>query len=170
MIRIGPRKYSWHSTTVRIASQKTQKLTSIDWGQKITDELVYAMRADGTPEGVTAGKWEPELLNMKMLVDEWHGDSLLNLGFASLLSLGKAVGLADTEFDIMIQRVEPVVTSSGTGGVMTILFPVCRIVSTKEAEAEGVAASVIDIGVRVIKPPIANGVRLASMLRTFLEI
>ena len=166
MVRIGKRIFSWNSVIHKFAGVKSEKLLSTDFGQKITDELVYAARRDGVPLGVTSGKWEPDVMKCKYLADAWYGSSLLLPGLADAVSLGKLVGISDTEFDVQFQLFEEVVGPQGPG-VVTILFPVCRVISVNDAHSEGTKASEVDVGIRVIEPPLANGVRLASVIRQF---
>lgn len=170
MLRIGKKIFSWNSTKFRMASVASEKITGIDWGQKITDELVYGNRRDGTPHGVTAGKWEPEVMKLKMLVDEWFGTGVLVGGYLGLLTLGKTVGLADTEFDIQIQFFEEVVsaTPGSSGGVITLYFPTCRCVANNQSLQQSTSASEVDVGIRVIDPPFTNGAFLSSKIRSLL--
>ena len=168
MIRIGKKVFSWNSVKFRMASKASEKVRSIDWGQKITDELVYGNRRDGTPHGVTAGKFVPEILKLKLLVDEWFGTGLVDQGYLGLLTLGKTVGLADTEFDILLQFFEEVVSPipGQSGGVITIYFPTCHIVGNNQSLSESVSGSEVDIPIRVIDPPLANGTKLVSLVRS----
>lgn len=169
MLRIGKKIFSWNSTKFRMASVASEKIRGIDWDQKITDELVYGNRRDGTPHGVTSGKYEPGQMKIKMLVDEWFGTGLVLQGYLGLLTLGKSVGLADVEFDIQLQFFEEVVSPipGAGGGVITIYFPTCRIVGNAMSIAESVTASEVDIPIRVIDPIVANGTKLASLVRSF---
>lgn len=169
MVRIGKRLFSWNSVIHTIASVNSQKLLSTDFGQKITDELVYAARPDGVPVGVTSGKWEPDLMKAKYLSDGWYGSGILAPGIADAVSLGKLVGLSDTEFDVTFQLFESVIGPAG-GGVVTIYFPVCRVISVNDAHSEGTKAAEVDVGIRVIEPPLANGVRLASVIRSVFSV
>lgn len=167
MLRVGKRMLSWNSTKFKMAGQSSEKITAIDIGEKIADELVYGNRRDGTPHGVTAGEWQPDNLKMKILADEWYGTDALNIGYVGLLSLGKTVGLSDTEFDIQWQFFEEVGPTGKGPATATIYLPVCRVVNPHLALARGVTGSELDIDIRVIEPPQGNGVQLASLLRSF---
>lgn len=168
MLRIGKKIFSWNSVKFRMANVASEKIRSIDWDQKITDELVYGARRDGTPLGVTSGKYEPGIAKLKMLVDEWFGTGVLVGGYLSLLTLGKTVGLADVEFDIQLQFFEEVVsaTPGSSGGVITIYFPTCRLVGNTQSLSESTGASEVDLAIRVIDPPKTNGAQLPSLLRS----
>ena len=168
MLRIGKRMLSWHSTKFKMAGVSSEKITSIDMGEKITDELVYGNRRDGTSHGATAGLWEPDNIALKMLADEWYGTDALRTGYLGLLTLGKTVGLADTEFDLQLQFFEEFGVASPSGpATVTIIAPVARIVGVKLAAAKGVAGQEVDLNLRVIEPVRGNGAQLASLVRSF---
>lgn len=170
MLRIGKRMLSWNSTKAKIAGQSTEKLTAFDFSEKIADELVYGNRRDGTPFDATAGEWQPENAKLKMLADEWFGVDAVRVGYVGLLSLGKTVGLSDTEFDMQFQFFEEVVggASGPSGpGTVTLYFPRNRVVNPHGGWARGVGGAEVDVEIRVVDPPQGNGVQLASLLRSF---
>lgn len=170
MLRIGKRMLSWNSTKFRMAGAASEKITSIDLGEKIARELVYGNRRDGTPHGITAGEWQPDAMKIKILADEWFGVDAVRTGYLGLMTLNKSVGLADVEFDAQLQFFEEVVGGAGgpTGpGTVTIYFPLLVINNPHLAIARGVTGSEVDLEIGVIEPPQANGAQLASLIRSF---
>lgn len=160
MLRVGRKAFSWNSTKFRMGGFPSERVTAIDFDEKINDELVRGNRRDGTPEDVTAGEYEPGMLTVKFLLGEWYGEPAKGvIGFAQRLSLGGTVGLSDVELDVSLQFYEELV------GVGDIYFPRCRIVAPKDSHAKGTSASEIEIGVRVIDPIRRNGIALASVIR-----
>jgi hypothetical protein len=164
MLRIGKKIFSWNSVGCRMAGLKTEKLTSIDFDEKVTAELVYGSRPDGTPLDSTSGKFEPGTVTIKMLLDGWHGNGLLVPGFEKLIALGGAVGLTDTEWDLDLQFFEPLV------GVVDIYFPALRVMGRKGGHAIATSGSEVEISCMNLQPIRANGVQLASVIRSFTGV
>ncbi len=167
MLRVGKKTFSWNSTKAKLAGVPTEKLRSVDWDEKITRELVYAMRRDGTPLGATSGKYEGGMLKLKFLVEDWFGTGILNPGFLDLLTLGKSVGLADVELDFNLQWFEEVVSPT-SGGVININFPTLVVANPKVALAESTTASEVDVDFLVIDPIQSSGTQLPSLIRALV--
>jgi len=162
MLRIGKKDFGWNSTKFRLAGFASERITAIDFGEKITDELVRGNRRDGTPQGVTGGEYEADIVQLKMLIGEWFGEpGNGRVGYLTRLTLGKTVGLSDIECDMGLQFFEELV------GVCDIYFPVCRIVGAKLAATKGNAPQEMDVSVRPIEPLVTNGTKLASIVRAF---
>ena len=166
MVRIGKKVFSWNSTTFRIGGISSQGITSLDFGDKISDELVYGARRDGTALGVTAGQYEPDVATAKFLVAEWYGTSLqpASLGLMrKIMALAGplgTLGMADIEFDMYLQFFEEL------QGTITVEFPTCRIVAPKDSVSRGTSAIETEVGIRIIDPIKRNGITLASQLRS----
>lgn len=159
MVRIGGKKYSWNSVKFRLGGFASEKIRKISFGEKITDELVYGARRDGVPLGVTAGKYEPDLAAVSFLIDEWFGTGVAQGLAQKIAAQGGVPGLGDLEMDMFLQLIEERV------GVITVNFPLVRIVNPKVDLSEGTAASEVEIGIRVIAPIVVNGIQLASATR-----
>ena len=165
MVRIGKKAFAWNSSKFRMHLFSSVGLRSLDFGDKINDELVYGMRRDGTPDRVTAGEYEPAIATAKFLWDDWYGtgNDPTKFGMSKkLLSSAGALGtlgLSDIEFDMQFQGFEELV------GTVTLNFPVCRFIEIKDSPARGTGPLDVDIGIRVIGAITRNGVTLASQLR-----
>lgn len=161
MIRVGKKSFSWNSFRFRLGGIASQRVSSIDFDEKVTDELIYGNRRDGTPQGVTAGKYEPGMVTMKFQIGEWYGEpGKGNVGLLTPLTLGKSVGLSDVECDSDLQWFEDGVGSCGVN------FPLLRPVSMKDSHSIGTSGSEVEIGFRCIAPIKRNGTQLASIIRS----
>jgi hypothetical protein len=159
MVRIGRKKFSWNSVKFRIGGIASERIRKIGFGEKITDELVYGAQRDGTPIGLTSGKYEPDVASVSFLVDEFYGNGVEQGIAQKLAAAAGTTGLGDIEFDMFLQLIEESV------GVITVVFPTCRIVNPKLDFSEGVNASEVEVGIRVIDPIRVNGTQLASVNR-----
>ena len=164
MVRIGRKKFSWNSVKFRIGGIASERIRKIGFGEKVTDELVYCARRDGVPIGVTAGKYEPDMLVVSWLIDEWLGTAPTFAGISTqLLALAGLTpitgGLSDIEHDVQLSLFEE------NYGAIDFSFPVVRPVTFKPSFAEGTTAQEIEVSYRVIDPIQTNGMQLASVVR-----
>ena len=165
MVRIGRKRFSWNSVKFRIGGIASERIRKIGFGEKVTDELVYCAKRDGTPIGLTAGKYEPDMLAITFLVDEWLGTAPTFNGIAQkLLALAGGtpltMGLSDIEHDVQLSLYEELV------GAIDFSFPLVRPVSPKIDFSEGTTASEIEVQFRVVNPIQTNGMQVASVVRS----
>lgn len=154
LVRISPITHSWTSCRWAFNLIPFNGIQSVDYEEKRTRKIVYGSNRSGTPIGMTSGKYEPGMLNIKMLRDSF--DKLCTVLFP--LGLGS---YGDAEFIFFGQYIEPVIGSLP----ITVVATSCYIVGVKDSQAEGVDELVTEVSIQ----PLAytrNGQRLWSLVRS----
>lgn len=161
LARINDAVYSWNSIVFRMGTFRTTGLVSIDFDDKITSQLQYTARRDGTPIGETAGKYEPGDSVLKFLLEAWTGGTTrFPLGIEPFV-LHDGVGSSGrTRIPIFLQWFE-----EATGQPVSVLLESARCIGRKIGSVEGVEGTVIETTFRPLNVRI-NGISLASSLRS----
>ena len=153
-VRINDTPYSWTSVSCKIGFIPFVGIQSVDFEQKRERKLVYVMRKDGAPVGMTSGKYTPPIISLKMLVESYE----------ELTTALTAIGLGsygDAKFPFFLQYSEPTL-----GAVpITIVGSGCAIIGEKDAPAEGNDELTVDVQIQTTTF-LRNGKRMVSLVRS----
>jgi len=154
IVRVSPIIYSWTSCRWAFDLIPYTGIVAVDYEEKRSRKIVYGSNRSGTPLGITSGKYEPGMLNVRMLRDS----------FDKLTTFFTAKGLGsygDANFAFFGQYIEPV-----PGALpQTIVATDCYIVGVKDAQQEGIDELLTDVAIQ----PLAftrNQKRLWSLVRS----
>lgn len=165
LVRLNQKAFGWNSTIHAIAGVKCEACLGLDFDEKITMELVYAMKRSGTPVANTTGKYEPGTVSGKYLLastEDAQGGWIdtIEPEISSLTG-----SLADVEFPVLLQYEEPSMAQVVPGGVISISFPRMRIIGRKLATDEETKAAIVEITYQPLGPISINGITLAPIER-----
>lgn len=153
IVRVNNIIYSWTSCRWAFDLIPYNGIVSVDYEEKRNRKIVWGANRSGTPLGITSGKYEPGMLNVRMLRDS----------FDKLTTFFTAKGLGsygDAEFAFTGQYVEPV-----PGALpQTVLATSCYIVGVKDAQQEGIDELCTDVAIQPLGF-VRNGKRLWSLVR-----
>lgn len=155
IIRVSPIIHSWQSCRWAFNMIPFTGIVAVDYEEKRTRKIVYGSNRSGTPLGITSGKYEPGMLNVRMLRDSF--DKLTTI--FTVMGLGS---YGDANFAFFGQYIEPVIGSLP----QTIVATDCYIVGVKDAQQEGIDELCTDVAIQ----PLAftrNFKRLWSVVRSF---
>lgn len=153
--RLNDVPYSATSCAWSIALAPFVGITALDYEQKRERKLVHASRKDGTPLGMTNGKYSVGNLSITMLRSSYQRliEILTPLGLGSY---------GDARFPIIAQYSEPLATLSGVLPI-TVAITGCRIVGEKDGYQEGIDELVTQVDLMALAMT-RNGLRLWSVV------
>jgi hypothetical protein len=153
--RLNDVPYSATSCSWNIALAPFIGITRLDYSEKRDRKMVHGSRRDGTPLGITAGKYFIENLSITMLRSSFQrlAELLTPLGLGSF---------GDARFPIIATYSD---VSAQLNGVPPITVDIqgCRIVGVKDGYQEGTDELVTDVemmGLTLTR----NGLRLWSVI------
>lgn len=142
--------YSWRSTIHKIDGEPYEGIKACSYSEKLERKLVHAAKKDGTPLGMTPGKYTLESVSLTMLKDTANK---LKRNLAEKAGNGSYGGV---EFNYDLQHVEP-----GQDAISCSLIGL-RFTGNKADEKEGVDESEVQIelmGLRAVEK--CNGVTVS---------
>jgi hypothetical protein len=153
IVRINQTVYSWNSTLHKFDNQPWTGVLDVAFEEKREVKIVYAAKQDGTPLGMTSGKYSVEGFTVKMLRDS---------GFAlkKYLSDQGNGSYGDAVFDYLLQISEPTPGSPP----LTTLIEGCRITNAKDSQAEGIDELVTEFTIAALLAT-TNDLQLWSAIR-----
>jgi hypothetical protein len=153
--RLNDVPYSATSCSWNIALAPFIGITALNYEQKRERKLVHASRRDGTPLGITAGKYSIGSLSMTMLRSSYQRltELLTPLGLGSY---------GDARFPMIATYSD---WSAQLAGVPPITVDIigCRIVGEKDAYQEGIDELVTEVDLMALALT-RNGLRLWSVV------
>lgn len=153
--RLNNTIYSATSCSWSIALAPFVGITALNYSEKRERKLVHASRKDGTPLGMTSGKYSVDSLSVTML----------RSSFQRLIELLTPLGLGsygDAKFPIVATYSEPLASISGVLPI-TIAIEGCRITGAKDSYAEGIEELVTEVDMMALALT-RNGLRLWSVV------
>lgn len=165
LVRINQVAYGWNSTIHSVAGVKSEACTGFDFDEKITQELVYAMKRSGVPVASTSGKYDPGTVSAKYLLastPDAPGGWVDTLE-PEIASLTGSTG--DVEFPVLLQYEEASMAEVLPGGVITISFPRMKVIGRKIGTDEDTKAAIVEITYQPLGPISINGITLAPIER-----
>ena len=153
--RLNDVPYSATSCSWFIAGAPFIGITALSYSEKRERKLVHASRKDGTPLGITSGKYSVDALSMTML----------RSSFQRLIELLTPLGLGsygDARFPLIATYSEPLATAAGVLPV-TIDIQGCRITGVKDSYQEGIDELVTEVDMMALALT-RNGLRLWSVV------
>ncbi len=153
--RLNDVPFSATSCSWNIALAPFVGITALNYSEKRERKLVHASRRDGTPLGMTSGKYSVDSLSMTML----------RSSFQRLVEVLTLVGLGsygDARFPIIATYSEPLALAAGVLPV-TIDIAGCRITGVKDGYQEGIDELVTEVEMMAMALT-RNQLRLWSVL------
>lgn len=147
--------YSATSCSWNIALAPFVGITALSYSEKRERKLVHASRKDGTPLGMTGGKYSVDSVTITML----------RSSFQRLIELLTPLGLGsygDAKFPIVATYSEPLATVNGVPPIV-ITIDGCRITGVKDSYQEGVDELVTEVEIQAMSLT-RNGLRLWSVV------
>ncbi len=153
--RINGTPYSATSCAFKFNLVPFVGILAFDYGEKRERKLVHGARRDGTPLGMTSGKYSTDGISFTMLTSSFQRliESLTALGLGSY---------GDAKFPISVQYIEPQAQLAGVPPI-TVLIEGATIVGVKNAHAEGIDEAVTQVDVMALALT-RNGLRLWSVV------
>ncbi len=151
--RLNDVVYSATSCSWLIAGAPFVGITALSYSEKRERKLVHASRKDGTPLGMTGGKYSVDSISMTML----------RSSFQRLVEILTPLGLGsygDAKFPIIATYSEPFATIQGVPPVV-VAIDSCRITGVKDSYQEGVDELVTEVEMMALAVT-RNGLRLWS--------
>lgn len=128
--RLNGTPFSATSCSWRFAGAPYVGITALSYEEKRESKLVHASRRDGTPLGITAGKYSLGAFTVTMLRTSF------DILSGQLTALGKG-SYGDARFPFTAEYSDIDAGAAGTPPIV-ILISGCKIVGVKEAYAEGI--------------------------------
>lgn len=153
--RLNDTIFSATSCSWNIALAPFVGITALDYAEKRDRKYVHASRKDGTPLGITNGKYSIDSLTMTML----------RSSFQRLIEILTVIGLGsygDAKFPIVATYSEPFALLSGVPPI-TVAIQGCRITGVKDSYAEGIDELVTEVEMKALALT-RNGLRLWSVV------
>lgn len=116
-IAVNGEVYDWGDITIKIAGERFEGITAINYSQKRERVKVYGMNKSRAPIGTTAGKYNAE--DGKISCNSQCAQDIRD----HLATLGGGISYGDTKFPIIVIRTRK------TGAVITDVLPGCWIIS-----------------------------------------
>lgn len=153
--RLNDVVYSATSCSWNIALAPFVGITALSYNEKRERKLVHGSRKDGTPLGMTGGKYSVESVTMTMLRSSFQrlAELLTPLGLGSY---------GDAKFPIVATYSEPFATINGVLPV-TVAIDGCRITGVKDTYQEGIDELVTEVDMMAMALT-RNGLRLWSVV------
>lgn len=143
LVRIGNRVFGAKSCAFSVMGVPYVGITAVKYGDSLEREHVWGMNKDGTPLGMTPGKYTPDDLSITMLKDVFQSKFLTQMAALSA-AFGAPGSFGAAPFVFVAQYSEGALPPS----VDTISG--CQIVKTEDDIAEGTGALVTVITCKVI--------------------
>jgi hypothetical protein len=153
--RLNDTIFSATSSEFNILGAPFVGILSLDYEQKRERKLVYGARKDGTPLGMTGGKYGIGSFGMSMLRSSYQR-------LIELLSLKGFGSYGDASFPISAVYAEPLALLKGVPPIV-IAIEGCRIISEKDTNKEGIDEAVTEVGLAAMSLT-RNGMRLWSVI------
>lgn len=157
VFRVNDAIHSWNSCRHLIDVEPFSGVVSVDFNESRERKLVYGGRRDGLPLGMTTGKYDPGVVGVKYLSDQWD--------LVSTYLTEKGLGsIGDATFTHTIESSEggdvevPVIITLATG---------CRVQKVHQAFEEGIEENLVEVELRVMQL-VTNGKVLFSLARNIL--
>lgn len=153
--RLNDVPYSATSCSWTIAGAPFIGITALSYSEKRERKLVFASRRDGTPLGITSGKYSVDALSITML----------RSSFQRLVEVLTLVGLGsygDARFPIVATYSEPLASLVGVIPI-TALISGCRVTGVKDSYSEGTDEAVTEVEMMAMSLT-RNGTRLWSVI------
>lgn len=153
--RLNGTPYSATSCSWNIALAPFVGITALNYSEKRERKLVHASRKDGTPLGMTSGKYSVDACSFTMLRSSYQRliEILTPLGLGSY---------GDAEFPIVATYSEPKALLAGVLPI-TIAIQGCRITGVKDSYQEGIDELVTEVDLMAMAIT-RNGLRLWSVV------
>ena len=153
VVRVNQTLYSWTSTAHLVDDFPYEGIVAVDYDQKRERKVVYAARQQGTPLGMTAGKYMVPPWTMKFLKDsaEAFTDYLTEQGNGSY---------GDAVFQYLLQVTEP----DSADAPITVSAEHCVISGKKDSYEEGIDELVTEFEITCLLMT-ENGKQLWSAIR-----
>lgn len=153
--RLNDNIYSATSCAWHINNAPFEGITAVNYEQKRERKLVHASRRDGTPLGMTSGKYSVGSFSMTMLRSSYQ----------RLIELLTPLGLGsygDARFTFRGSYTEPLASLKGVPPIV-IFVDGCRITGEKDGTQEGIDELVTEIDMAAMSIT-RNGLRLWSVV------
>jgi hypothetical protein len=153
--RLNGTIYSATSCSWVIALAPYVGIVSLDYEEKRERKLVHASRRDGTPLGMTSGKYSVGSFSMTMLRSSFQrlAEQLTALGAGSY---------GDARFPVLATYSEPLASIAGVKPIV-IDIQGCAITGVKDSFAEGFEELLTEVQLSAISLT-RNGLRLWSVV------
>lgn len=135
--RLNDVPFSATSCSWNIAGAPFIGITALAYSEKRERKLVHASRKDGTPLGMTSGKYSVDSVSMTML----------RSSFQRLVELLTVLGIGsygDARFPIVATYSEPLASLAGVPPI-TVLISGCRVTGVKDSYSEGIDEAVTEV-------------------------
>lgn len=153
IFRLNGVPYSWNSCIFAINGKPFTGILELSYEQKRERKVVYGAKRDGTPLGITSGKYSVASCSLKTL-------RLTAFEIKAMLTPLGLGSYGDASFSIALQVVEP----SLTAVPITVVISGCVISGVKETQAEGVEELVTEFEITA-ETVVENGLVLFSRQR-----
>jgi len=153
--RLNDTPFSATSCSWNIALAPFVGITALSYSEKRERKFVHASRKDGTPLGITNGKYSVDGLSMTMLRSSFQRliEILTVQGFGSY---------GDARFPIIATYSEPLALLAGVPPI-TVAVAGARITGVKDSYAEGIDELVTEVEMTALAIT-RNGLRLWSVI------
>lgn len=130
--------FSWASFSLLVEVARMRGIVGLDYAEKIENEFVHADNQDGTPVGMTYGKYTPDDISLRILRSyvSTFENYLIALAPTSLNSIGAA------RFTMTSKLFEPSIT--GLAGADVTSLGQCRVMARKNTHEEGTGALITE--------------------------
>jgi hypothetical protein len=151
--RLNDVPYSATSCSWTIALAPFVGISALSYSEKRERKMVYGSRRDGTPLGITNGRYSVDSISMTMLRSSFQrlAELLTPLGLGSI---------GDARFPIIATYSEPLASLSG---VLPITIAGCRITGIKDSYQEGTDELSTEVEMMAMALT-RNGLRLWSVV------
>lgn len=153
--RLNDTPYSATSCSWTIAGAPFVGITALSYSEKRERKLVYASRKDGTPLGMTSGKYSVDSVSVTFLRSSFQR-------LVEVLSLQGLNSYGDARFPIVATYSEQLATLAGVLPI-TVLITGCRVTGVKDSYSEGIDEAVTEVEMMALALT-RNGTRLWSVV------
>lgn len=153
-VRVNNTRYSWTSSSWSTFGVPTLGIVAWDFEETRERDIVYSNRQDGTPVGMTSGKYAVKGCKVKFLKEYGYR-------WRQQLAIAGAGSYGDAEFPFGAQLVEPVL---GAIPITLVAWP-CTVGARRASLEEGITAAVEEYDLTVLQL-IEGGIPLWSIVRS----
>lgn len=130
--------FSWQSCQFLAEVLKLRGITGLDFADKIENEYVDSDNQDGTPSGMTYGKYTPDDISLRVLRSRARAFE----AYIASLALVPGSGIGAGRFTLTAKLYEPSIT--GIAGADITILGSTRIVGIKDTREVGTGALVTE--------------------------
>lgn len=157
-VRLNGRPYSNKSCLFTIAAVPYVGILSMDYADKIEVALQHGANRDGTPLGMTAGKYSADPITMGMLADVFRKKFMPQLALLNA-AIGSVGALSMAQFPISVQFAELPMPPD------IDLISGCRFLGAKDSYSESADAMITELTIQPLTIS-RNGLTLYDRTRS----